>query len=459
MEQMSVQDASFLFVEDDVTPMHVGGAAILEGPPPTHEELTERFAAKLHLAPRYRQRVHFLPANVGLPLWTDDQHFNLDYHLRRSAVPAPGGRQELDNLVARVMAQHLDRARPLWEVWVVEGLEEGRWALVSKVHHCMVDGVAATDLMAVIFDIDPAPTLTDPPPWAPARDPRPLEVLAQSVAGAVSPLQQLRLAAAGLRAPRRIAERGAEVVRAALPMARRLRVLPASSLHGTYGPHRRWMSTRVELDDVKAIRRELGGSVNDVVLACIARGFRDLLAGREEDLEFVRTFVPVSVRAEEERGTLNNRVSAVFVDLPVAVEDPLARLEGIRRQMDGLKESRGAVAGERLVRMAGFAPPVLAAMGARLGARLPQRFIHTAATNVPGPQIPLFFAGRLLLESSPLIPLLAGVRIAIGIFSYNGTVTFGLTGDYDTAPDLGILRDGINRGVDELLELAVAASP
>lgn len=454
MEPMNLQDASFLFLEDDVTPLHVGGAAIFEGPPPTHDELVARFEAKLHLAPRYRQRVRFLPANLGLPVWVDDRHFNLDYHLRRSAVPSPGGRQELNNLVAQVMSQHLDRARPLWEVWVVEGLEQDRWAMVSKVHHCMVDGVAATDLMAVLFDTVPAPAPTQAPAWDPERDANLVEVLARSVAGAFSPLGPSRLLAAGRRAPRRAAERGAEALRAALPMLSRLRLLPSSSLHGTYGPHRRWTSVRVDLDDVKAVRRKLGGSVNDAVLAFIARGFRDLLAARGEELDVVRTLVPVSVRAEQERGTLNNRVSAVFVDLPVALDDPVARLDDIRRQMDGLKESRSAVAGEELVSMAGFAPPMLAAVGARLAARLPQRLVHTGATNVPGPQLPLYFAGRLLLESSPLIPLLAGVRIVVGIFSYNGTVTFGITGDYDTAPDLAVLSDGIEDGLAELLAVA-----
>jgi diacylglycerol O-acyltransferase / wax synthase len=454
MEPMNLQDASFLFMEDDVTPLHVGGVAIFEGPPPTHDELVARFQAKLPLAPRYRQRVRFLPANLGLPVWVDDRHFNLDYHLRRSAVPAPGGREELNNLVARVMSQHLDRARPLWEVWVVEGLDEGHWAMVSKVHHCMVDGVAATDLMAMLFDTVPAPAPTPAPAGDPGRDPNPVEVLARSVAGALSPLQRTRLLAAGMRAPRRAAELGAEALRAALPMLSRLRLLPGSSLHGTYGPHRRWMSARVDLADVKAVRRKLGGTVNDAVLAFIARGFRDLLAARGEELDVVRTFVPVSVRAEQERGRLNNRVSAVFVDLPVALDDPAARLDIIRQQMDGLKESRGAVAGERLVSLVGFAPPMLAAVGARLAARLPQRLVHTAATNVPGPQIPLYFAGRLLLESSPLIPLLAGVRIVVGVFSYNGTVTFGITGDYDTAPDLDVLCRGIEDGVAELLALA-----
>jgi len=456
MERMSLQDASFLYIEDDVTPMHIGGVALFEGPPPTHDELTARFEGKLHLVPRYRQRVHLLPMNAGLPMWVDDRHFNLDYHLRRTAIPRPGGRQELNNLVGRVMSQHLDRARPLWEMWVVEGLEDGHWAIVSKVHHCMVDGVSATDLMSVMFDTapdQPAGTAAD---WRPSREPNALDVLRHSVAGALAPVLRAREAAAALRAPRRVLERGAEAVRAALPFVPLLRPPPQTSLNGPYGPHRRWMSAQGRLDDIKAIRRAHGGTINDAVLAVITRGFRELLTKRGEEVagRTVRTLVPVSVRAEDERGKLDNRVSAVFVSLPVGLDDPVARLEDIRRQMDGLKESRGAVAGERLTRLAGFAPPMLAATGSRLAVRVPQRLFNTVTTNVPGPQQPIYFAGRVLLESSPLIPLAAGIRVAIGIFSYNGGISFGVTGDYDTAPDIDVLCRGIEEGITELVALA-----
>ncbi|HEV2785078.1 MAG TPA: wax ester/triacylglycerol synthase family O-acyltransferase, partial [Solirubrobacteraceae bacterium] len=442
---MSLQDASFLYIEDGVTPMHVGSVAIFEGPPPTHEELCAAFNAKLHLVPRYRQTVRLLPWNLGLPLWVDDRHFNLDYHVRRSAVPAPGGRNELNNLVGRVMSQHLDRARPLWEVWAVEGLEDGCWALVSKVHHAMVDGVAATDLMSVVFDAEPDPAPVAPAPWRPERELSTVEVVGHSLAGALSPFEQLRGAAAAVRAPARAAKRGVEAVRGFLPFVDLMRPHSETSLNGDYGPHRRWISAHTSLDDIKSIRRALGGTVNDVVLAVITRGFRDLLAAREESLDdrVVRTMVPVSVRAPDERGEMNNRVSAVFVDLPVGLGDPVERLEDIRRQMDGLKESQGAVAGERLVRMAGFAPPMLAAMGGRLAARLPMRSVNTVTTNVPGPQHPLYFAGRRMLETTALIPLATRMRVAIGIFSYDGNVTFGVTGAYETAPDIDVLCRGI----------------
>ncbi|MDQ3734285.1 MAG: wax ester/triacylglycerol synthase family O-acyltransferase, partial [Actinomycetota bacterium] len=454
---MSLLDASFLYIENDVTPMHIGGVAIFEGPPPTHDELVSRFAAKLHLVPRYRQKVRFLPLNIGLPMWVDDPHFNIDYHLRRTAIPKPGGTGELRNFVGRQMAQHLDRARPLWEMWAVEGLEEGRWAIVSKVHHCMVDGVSSTDLMAVLFDADPTPPPFPDVAWQARPEPSVLDVLAQSVVGAISPIEQLRVVLPALRHPGEAVRLAMETLRSfASAGARLMPQRGESSLNGGFGPHRRWTSAHTSLADIKAIRAVLGGTVNDVVLSAITKGFRALLLSRSEDVEgrIVRTLVPVSVRAQSERGIYNNRVSAVFVDLPVGLDDPVARLTEIRRQMDGVKESKDAMAGERLVDLAGFGPPMLLAAGQRLASSLPQRSINTATTNVPGPQHPLYFSGRRLLESAPLVPLAGSIRVAIGIFSYDGGVHFGITGDYDTVADIDVLAHGIGDGIAELLQLA-----
>jgi diacylglycerol O-acyltransferase / wax synthase len=459
MEPMSMLDASFLYVENDSSPMHIGGVAIFAGPRPTRAELISRIEAKLAMVPRYRQKVRFLPLNLGRPGWVDDTHFNIEYHVRRSGLPAPGGREELDNLVGRLMSQHLDRARPLWEVWAVEGLDEGRWAMVSKVHHCMVDGVSSADLMSVVFDAD----ATSPPPpvapWLPRPGPTAADILAQSLSGALSPVAQLTGLLRVLRAPCAALRSGADTVRVLTGMATRLLPPGASSLTGPIGPHRRWTSAHASLADMKLARLVLGGTINDVVLAAITKGFRDLLISRGELGEGrpVRTLVPVSVRAEHERGRYDNRVSGVFVDLPVGQEDPLVRLADIRGQMDGIKESRGALAGERLVSLSGFAPPMLLAAGQRLAASIPQQALQTATTNVPGPQHPLYFAGRRLLESSPFVPVLASVRTVIGIFSYDGGVHFGITADYDSVPDIDVLRDGISAGVEELVVAARAA--
>jgi diacylglycerol O-acyltransferase / wax synthase len=459
MERMSLLDAGFLYVENDTTPMHIGGVAIFEGPAPSHDELVSRIEAKLPLVPRYRQKVRFLPFNVGLPGWIDDPYFNIDYHVRRSALPSPGGRQELENLVGRVMSQHLDRARPLWEMWAVEGLEDGRWAMVSKVHHCMVDGVSSIDLMSVLFDSDPAPSPLTAVPWRPHPEPTFAEVFVASVAGALSPVEQLTNVLGALRSPRQALRSGAETVRSFASVASKLRPRRDTSLNGSWGPHRRWTSAHGSLADVKLVRTALGGTVNDVVLAAITNGFRDLLVSRGElgEGQPVRTLVPVSVRAQHERGEYNNRVSAVFVDLPVGLEDPVARLADIRAQMDGIKESKGAIAGERLVELSGFSPPVLLAAGQRLAFSIPQQSINTATTNVPGPQHPIYFAGRLLLESAPLVPILASVRTSIGIFSYNGGLDFGITGDYDSVPDIDVLRHGIEAGIEGLVDAARAA--
>lgn len=463
MEQMSLLDASFLYMENDVTPMHIGGVAVFEGPPVTHDELVSRFEPKMGLVPRYRQKVKFLPLDLGRPAWVDDPHFNLEYHLRRTAVPAPGGRAELENLVSRVMSQHLDRARPLWEIWVVEGLEDNQWAIVSKVHHCLVDGVAATDLMSVLFDTekDPAP-LPAGQPWKPRPAPTPLELLGGTLSGVVSPVDRVWRLLGSLRDPRGFAGSSIETMRAFAGMAPSL-VPPrnSTSLNGAYGPHRRWTSAHTTLADIKTIRAALGGTINDVVLTAITRGFRDVLIERGENGpgRTVRTMVPVSVRAEHEKGVYNNRVSSVFVDLPVGLADPAERLAAIRSSMDGIKKSKGAVAGARLAELSDFAPPMLLAAGQRMAATIPQTSFHTVTTNVPGPQRPLYFAGRMLLQSAPIIPLGASIRTAVGIFSYNGGVHFGVTGDYDTVPDIAVLARGIEAGVAELLAAAAKKAP
>ncbi len=457
MEQMSMLDASFLYLENDDTPMHIGGVALFEGPPATHDELTARFAAKLPLVPRYRQHVRFLPLDLGRPAWVDDEHFSLDYHLRRTALPAPGGRAELDTLVGRVLSQHLDRARPLWEAWIVEGLEDGQWALVSKVHHCMVDGVSSVDLMSLLFDAEPHPEpLPAPPPWRPRPGPTSWETLTGSVAGLVSPLEGARRALGGLRSPRALAVTGIETARAIAGVAPKLLPPASTSINGSYGPHRRWTSAEASLADVKAVRAGLGGTINDVVLTAITRGFRDLLLSRGDAVEgrTIRTMVPVSVRAESEKGRFDNRVSAVFADLPVGLDDPVARLAAVRADMEGVKRSKGAVAGARLTELSGFAPPMLLAAGQRLATSVPQTSFHTVTTNVPGPQRPLYFAGRRMISNAPTIPLAASLRTAVGIFSYDGGLHFGLTGDYDTVPDLDVLARGIEAGVAELVALA-----
>ena len=453
-ERMSALDASFLEIESAVTHMHIGSVSIFEGPAPRREELRAAVLDKLPLVPRYRQLVRFVPFGAGRPVWVDDPHFNIDYHVRRTALPEPGGERELRDLVGRVMSQQLDRHKPLWEMWVAEGLGEGRWALISKVHHCMVDGIAGTDLLTVMFEDSPQapPSTSAPEQWLPRPAPGGAELFARAMAlGVVSLYEVTR----PLLAPGHVLRRGQDMVLGLLRMRGILLPPTRSSLNGPVGPHRRWSWARAQLSEVAEVRRALGGTVNDVVLACIAGGFRELLISRGDSVDqAVRTLVPVSVRSPGERGEYNNRVSAIFAELPVAIDDPARRLGSIRAQMADLKESREAVAGEVLTSLAGFAPPLLLALGERLGARVPQHNINTVTTNVPGPQYPLFATGRRMLETFPYVPLGGHVRVGVAIFSYNGSLTFGVTGDYDSAPDLDVLCRGIEQALAELLALA-----
>jgi diacylglycerol O-acyltransferase / wax synthase len=460
MEWMSAIDSSFLHIENDTTPMHIGGVSIFEGPPPDFEELRAMVASKLAIVPRYRQKVRFVPLGAGSPVWIDDPHFSLDYHLRHSALPAPGEELQLREMAARIFSQHLDRNKPLWELWMVEGLHPGRWALLSKVHHCMVDGVAATDLMSVMFS-DTTPLASDRP-WAPAPEPSGLEVLGQTLLRRASPAGQLDALRGALRAPRQTLSSLAEAARATVAAGPSMRPVASSSLIGPIGPHRRWSWAEAPLADVKTVRAALGGTVNDVVLTLIAGGFRELLESRGEAVDsdrVVRTMVPVSVRRRGERGVYNNRVSAVFAGLPVGLTDPALRLEAIRAEMDGVKQSKQAVAGDVLTSMSGFAPPLLLALGSRLVTLSPRLNMHTATTNVPGPQQAVHTLGRRMLKSYPFVPVVGSIRIVVAIFSYDGGLYFGVTGDYDGAPDIDVLTTGIERGMKELLALAAPPPP
>jgi diacylglycerol O-acyltransferase len=458
MEWMSAIDSSFLHIENDVTPMHIGGVSLFEGPPPPFADFKAMVAGKLELVPRYRQKVRFMPLGTGTPAWVDDPHFSLDYHVRHTAVPAPGSEEQLRNMAARVFSQALDRNKPLWELWSVEGLADGRWALLSKVHHCMVDGVAATDLMSVMFSDQ-----TDQPPararreFSPPPEPSSVELLARTLAHKASPAGQLQSLRRVVQAPRETLRTVAEATRAAAAASSRLRPVASSSLTGPIGPHRRWAWASARLTDVKTVRGALGGTVNDVVLTIITNGFRELLESRGEPPaadDVVRTMVPVSVRRRGERGVYNNRVSAVFAGLPVGLDDPRARLERIRSEMDGIKETKQAVAGDVLSSLSGFAPPLLLALGSRLVTASPRLNMHTATTNVPGPQQPVQTLGRRMLESYPFVPVVGSVRIVVAIFSYDGGLYFGVTGDYDGAPDIEVLTDGIAAGMQDLLAIA-----
>jgi len=457
MDRMSPLDASFIHIEDANNPMHIGSVVVFEGPAPAYGDLVRQVASKLPLVPRYRQKVREVPFQLGRPVWIDDPHFTILYHIRRTGVPAPGGDDELRNLAGRVLAQHLDRARPLWELWMVEGLKGDRWALIAKTHHAMVDGVSGTDLLAVLLDVSPDGAAPVDMEWRAQPEPNALQLLADTaVSSVMDPMTHVRGLPAVARTPLASLSYVQDILGGTLSQAMRLARPGAPGLNGPIGPHRRWSWARGSLADVKEIREAFGGTVNDVVLAVITRGFGDLLRGRGIELQgrVVRTLVPVSVRAPHERGTYNNRVSGIFAELPVEERDAVARLHRLSEQMQGLKHTSQAVAGDVLARMGGFAPPMLLALGARLGTIWPQRSVNTVTTNVPGPQIPLYACGRRMLEAYPYVPIGGNIRIAIAIFSYCGVLNFGVTGDYDSVTDLDVLVGGIEAGLQELLDQA-----
>lgn len=465
VDRMSPLDASFLHIEDGVSHMHIGSIGLFDGPSPGYESVVAMVRSKLQLVPRYRQVVRPVPFDLGRPVWSDDHHFNLEYHVRHTALPAPGGEAELRRLVGRVMAQQLDRSKPLWEIWMVEGLEDDGWAMVSKTHHCMVDGVSGTDLLSVIMDTSPNPVPTEPDDWSPDPPPGSAQLAVTAIADMIrSPYEQIRAIRASTRVPRQAVAQLGDMARGIRSMAGLVRPTPQSTLNGPIGPHRRydWASTSV--DDIRTVRKGLGGTFNDVVLAAITGGFRDLLVSRGESVDrSVRTLVPVSVRSRDSSGkaigdgSYENKVSAMFASLPVGVADPIDRLHTISGQMDNLKESKQAMAAEALTSLSGFAPPLLLALGTRLAARAPQRNINTVTTNVPGPQTALYVAGRRMRRAFPYVPLAGQVRVGVAIFSYDGQVNFGVTGDYDSSPDIGVLCTGIEQAMSEMVDLVAGS--
>ncbi len=458
-DRLSPLDSSFLNIEDGVSHMHIASIGIFEGPAPRIEDLVSMIASKLGYVPRYRQVVERVPGDLGRPVWVDDPHFNIDYHVRHTALPPPGGEAELRRLVGRIMSQQLDRSKPLWEIWLVDGLEGDRWAMASKSHHCMVDGVSGTELLSVIMDLSPEASAATPIAWNPQPPPSSLWLAVEALIDmAMSPYEQFRAVRAALRVPRQATRQFVGVARGLTSMMGLVRPTLASSLNGPIGPHRHWAWATASVDDIKAVRREHGGTFNDIVLACITSGFRELLLSRGESADrVVRTMVPVSVRPRDERGVavgdgeLANKVSAMFAELPVYEGDPMKRLRVVTEQMAHLKDSNEALAGEALTSLSGFAPPLLLALGGRLATKGSQRNINTVTTNVPGPQIPLYVLGRKMIEAYPFVPLGGQMRVTVAIFSYNGHVNFGVTGDYDSAPDIDVLCRGIEKGLADLL--------
>jgi len=458
-DRLTGLDASFLHLEHDTsTHMHVASCMVFEGTPPTHDELVATVEGRLHLVPRYRQRLAFVPFGQGRPVWVDDPHFNSRYHVQHHALPRPGSDEQLKHVAMRAFSQQLDRNRPLWELWLVEGLAGGRFAILAKTHHALVDGISGVDITTVLFDLspDPAPVGGPEQPWVP----RPLPSRAQLLADAVLerstvPAEIYRGLRAAVRRPQRVVKRVAEDLGAVgsftIPG---VRSAPPSPLNVKIGPHRRFTWVTEELDRVKAIKNALGGTVNDVMLATVAGGLGRWLRehGHATSGLTLRAMVPVSVRADIERGALGNRVAAVWASLPVGVTDPAQRLALVRGEMEGVKESHQAVGARLLTELTGFAPPTVMAQAARLQAR--QRYFNLVVTNVPGPQFPLYVLGRRMVAIYPMVPLAQHLALGVAIISYDGSISFGLNADYDALPDVEALAAHFAEALDELAAAA-----
>lgn len=463
MQRLSALDAEFLHLEDGCVHMHIAGACIFDDPPPAFHELEDLVASKLHLLSRYRQRVRSVPLELGRPVWVDDPHFDLGYHLRHTALPRPGEDAAFCTLMGRLMSQPLDRERPLWEAWLVEGLDGGRWAIVCKVHHCMVDGIAGVELLTALLDFDAGAAVVEPRPWSPHREPPAVAKVLDAWGGlASSTLAAARGIAGSVARPVATLRSTVETAAGAARFLRRLAPTRPLSIEGPIGPHRAWAHSSASLADVKTIRSAFGGTVNDVVLTTVSGGYRTLLTecGDNPDQAVVRSLVPVSTRRAGGHGVADNRVSALLYELPVHVADPVERLELVRDQMTQLKSSHMPEAGEAVTTIGNLAPPMLLGPVSRLAIRSMRRFgqrsLNTVTTNVPGPQFPLYCLGHEMLEYRPFVPISHGLRVGTAILSYNGRLFFGVTGDYETMPDVGVLASTAASGILELRDRALA---
>ena len=453
-ERLTGLDASFLHLEDGSAHMHVASVMLFEGPPPPYDELLEAIERRLPLVPRYRQRLAYVPLGQGRPKWVDDPRLNLRYHVRYTALPSPGSEDQLRALAGRVFAQQLDRDKPLWELWLAEGLEGDRFALLAKTHHALVDGISGIDIVSVLFDTSAEPAApTDPGDrWLPRPLPSGAQLLGEALLErATIPGEVARSVRAVLRAPRRVVAglRDAAVGVGAMAWAG-LHPAPPTPYNHEIGPHRRFTWVRVDLADVKAIKNSLGGTVNDVMLSTVAGALGRHLRRRgvETDGLELKAMVPVSVRSDTERGALGNRVAAMMAPLPVWCQEPEARLDIVREQLKHLKSGGQAVGAQVMTELTGFAPPTIMGQAARLSSR--QRFFNLVITNVPGPQFPLYLLGRRMLETFPMVPLAKNQGLGVALLSYDGSINFGLVGDYDVLWDLEDVAEDVRHALEEL---------
>ena len=466
-DRLSPQDSVFLHVEDDHQPLHVGALAYFEAGPFAGPDgrfdlarVRQRIASRLHLVPRFRKRIMNVPFDQGRPIWVDDEDFDLAYHVRLTAIPAPGTEAQLKLLMDRLQAQLLDRRRPLWELWFVEGVDDDRIALIQKTHHALVDGVSGIDVATVLLDLEPDVADVEPEPWTPQPAPDPSTLLVDSLVERVAePAELLRSARAAVRGPQHAVERLTQVARTVVDLAQRT---PSAPWNVPVTPHRRFEPARIDLGRAKALRRAAAArgedlataTLNDVVLTACAGAMRTYLLERGDEVPddlVYRAMVPVSVRDVSEEMALGNRVSMMTADLPVGEPDPLERLRFVHTHMASRKDMGQAVGADALMELSGYAPPTLLALGSRLAVRAMP--LNTVITNIPGPQFPLYCMGARMLEAFPYVCVVDGMAMIIAVISYDGKLAFGLSGDRSAVPDLHVLAEGVESAFAELEEV------
>ncbi|MHB8510549.1 MAG: WS/DGAT/MGAT family O-acyltransferase [Actinomycetota bacterium] len=462
VERLTALDAQFLWIEKPEVHMHVAGVSILD--PSTRpdgtltlEHLERIVRDRIHLVPRFRQKVQMVPFGAGRPVWVDDPHFDLSFHLRRAALPKPGGERELADFVQRVHSRPLDRSKPLWEMYFIEGLEDGHVAVLTKSHHALIDGMSGMDIATILLDFAPEPRIVESKAFEPAEPPSHADLLVQAVTDSIS--HPLRAAIEGvgsvLQAPRTALGAMQLTLEGFAQMFARGQA-PKSPFNVKVGPNRRFAMAEVPVSDAKLIKNALGGTVNDVVLAAVAGAIDRLFRARGMDTRELklRTMVPVSTRSEDQRMKLGNRVTTLFVDLPIGVDDPVDRLRAITAATKDVKQSHQAVAAEMLMNLGQWAPPTIHGMAARALAR--QRFINLVVSNVPGPQVPLYLSGARMLVTYPVMPLGETVALSVALTSLSGVMGFGFTGDWDALPDIEMLPAGLIASVEELKKAATS---
>ncbi len=451
-DRITSLDASFLHLEKAGARLHVASVTIFEGPAPTWDELRAHVEARLHLVPRFRQRLAEVPLDQGRPVWVDDPHFNLRYHLRHAGLPAPGSEEQLKNLAGRLFAQPLDRTKPLWELSLVDGLWDGQFALVAKSHHALVDGELSVDITRVLFDTEPdaAPPPGPSTPWVARPLPTPAQLLSDALLErATQPRELRRSARAVLRGPRRLVQGTRERLQASGALAfAGLEPAPPTPLNVKVGPHRRYTWVDAELGELRAIKDSLGGTVNDAVLAVVAGALGRYLRHRRVDTRdlVLRALVPISVRSDDPEHA--SVVAPLNAPLPVGIEDPVEQYRAIRDATSVLEGTREAIDARTLTELAGFASPTIMSQAARL--QPSQRFHNLVVTNVPGPQFPLYLLGRRLRALYPVVPITGRQALGIAVMSYDGRMGFGLLADYDALADVDVLASELREAIDAL---------